>query len=183
MRDVVNQIVLVLNHSYEPISLAQARRAIALVVKERAHTVEHNGTEVYPGIMFPVVIRLANFTRIPYRTKSLSRENIFKRDRKQCLYCLTSLKGKAYTLDHVVPRSRGGQSVWENLVTCCSPCNRKKADRSLEDCGMTLARRPRPATIHTNRFILRSMAEGESQWEKYLFFDSAESENVTREVA
>lgn len=179
----VNQVCLVLNQSFEPISLAQARRALTLVVKGRATVQEHNHIEIYPGIMFPVVIRLTHFTRIPYRTQVLSRENIFKRDRRQCLYCLCSLKGKAYTLDHVIPRSRGGLSVWENLVTCCSGCNRRKADQLLEDCGMTLARRPRPATIHTSRHIMREMAAGESQWEKYLFFDSAESEHVTREVA
>lgn len=74
------------------------------------------------------------------------------------------------TLDHVIPRSRGGKSSWENLVACCRRCNHSKGDRTPEEAGMVLNRQPRPFTIHTNRHLMRAAAVEQERWQKYLFF-------------
>src|SRR5438105_1721296 len=123
--------VLVLNASYEPINVCVARRAIVLVLKGVAMTEEENGHYLHAArfaVRVPSVIRLLEYRRIPHQTRALSRKNILLRDRNSCQYCGTVLPSGELTLDHVVPRSRGGASTWENLVTCCHPCNRRKGN-------------------------------------------------------
>lgn len=173
MRNATNAAVLVLNSSFEAISIRSARRALTLVVKDRAIIQEHTGQEVYPGIYMPSVIRLKEFRYIPVRVQILSRKNIFFRDRNICQYCTKHFPASELTLDHIVPRSKGGRDSWANLVACCKVCNRKKADMSLEECGMILLNKPRPASIHTSRFILKSMGAEDEKWRPYLHFDSA----------
>ena len=119
--------VLVLNASYEPINVCAARRAIVLVLKGVAMTEEENGHFLHSArfaIRVPSVIRLLEYRRIPHQTRALSRKNILLRDRNSCQYCGEELASSDLTLDHVVPRSRGGLSTWENLVACSHPCNR-----------------------------------------------------------
>ena len=114
--------VLVLNASYEPINVCAARRAIVLVLKGVAMTEEENGHFLHAArlaIRVPSVIRLLEYRRIPHQTRALSRKNILLRDRNTCQYCGEVLPSGELTLDHVVPRSRGGTSTWENLVACC----------------------------------------------------------------
>jgi hypothetical protein len=180
MRHATNAAVLVLNASFEPVSICQARRALTLVVKERAVIQEDAGSEVHPGILFPLVIRLKTQTWVPYRVQMLNRKNILMRDRHRCQYCDRKMHPGDLTLDHVIPRSKGGPNTWENLVACCGPCNKRKADRTPEEAGMLLLRRPRPATVHTSRHILRGMGAEDKVWQKYLFFDSSHSEYVTQ---
>lgn len=182
MSNATNQAVLVLNSSWEPISIVAARRALALIVKDKAVVQEHNGREAHVGIMFPTVLRLREFAHIPHRTQIISRRNILLRDRHQCMYCGKKPGPHALTLDHIIPRSQGGPNTWANLVSCCERCNRFKANRTPEEAGMTLIRKPRPSTIHTSRFILRTMGAEDEQWRKYLFYDSAESSAVSRGV-
>ena len=172
MRSVIHSTVLVLNASYEPLHVCAARRALTLVVKDAAHIQEHAGREVYAGIMFPTVIRLKAYRKVPHRAQVLTRRNILVRDGYQCQYCGRKFSAKELTLDHVMPRSRGGRASWENLVACCSADNRRKADRTPEEAGMPLLRRPRPVTLHTARGILRSHADADRVWQKYLFFDN-----------
>jgi 5-methylcytosine-specific restriction endonuclease McrA len=172
MRNAVNRAVLVLDYSMQPISIRSARRALTLIVKGRAIVQEDTGYEVCKGIMFPSVIRLKEYRYIPSRVQILSRKNILLRDRHICQYCGHRFHAGELTLDHIVPRSKGGKDSWQNLVACCSPCNRKKADKSLEESGMTLLHKPRPATIHTSRFVLKSMGEEDPLWRPYLYFDS-----------
>ena len=172
MRNAVNSAVLVLNSSFEAISIRSARRALTLVVKDRAVIQEHTGQEIYPGIYMPSVIRLKEFRYIPVRVQIVSRKNIFLRDRNICQYCGKHLHSSLLTLDHIVPRSKGGRDTWDNLVACCPTCNRKKADMSLEECGMVLLHKPRPSSIHTSRFILKSMGAEDERWRPYLYFDS-----------
>src|ERR1700751_1413346 len=124
--------VLVLNASYEPINICAARRAIVLVLKGGAMAEEENGHFLHASrlaLRVPSVIRLLEYRRIPHQTRALSRKNILLRDRNCCQYCGTILPSSELTLDHVIPRSRGGNSSWENLVACCHPCNRKKGNR------------------------------------------------------
>jgi len=162
----------VLDFAMQPISIRSARRALTLIVKGRATAQENTNYEVCKGIMLPSVIRLKEYRYIPARVQILSRKNILLRDRHVCQYCGKRFTASELTLDHIVPRSKGGRDSWDNLVACCQFCNRKKADKSLEECGMTLLHKPRPATIHTSRFVLKSMGEDDPLWRPYLFFDS-----------
>src|SRR5512144_2352363 len=123
--NVMHAPVLVLNASYEPINVCAARRAIVLVLKGVAMTEEENGHFLHAArlaIRVPSVIRLLEYRRIPHQTRALSRKNILLRDRNSCQYCGVVLPAAELTLDHVLPRSRGGQSTWENLVACCHAC-------------------------------------------------------------
>jgi hypothetical protein len=106
------------------------------------------------------------------RMQTLTRRNVLLRDRYICQYCVRRFSPGELTLDHVVPRSKGGASSWSNLVACCSPCNRKKADKTLEESGLTLYRRPRPVTIHTARFLMRSLGVEDPFWRRYLYTES-----------
>lgn len=168
----MNKAVLVLNSSFEPISIRSCRRALTLICKDRAIVQEHTGQEIYPGIHMPSVIRLKEFRYIPIRVQILSRKNIFLRDRNTCMYCGVVFHPSKLTLDHIIPQSRGGANSWQNLVSSCQFCNRKKADRTPEEAGMILIKKPRPASIHTSRFVLKSMGEDDPLWRPYLFFDS-----------
>jgi len=165
--------VLVLNASYEPINICAARRAVVLVLKGVARAEEvrsHHLRATRAQFPVPSVIRLLEYRRIPQRTRALSRKNILLRDRNTCQYCGTVMAAQTLTLDHVVPRSRGGKSAWENLVACCHACNHHKGDRLASDAGMHLLREPRPFTLHTSRHLIRMMGHSDEKWRKYLFF-------------
>src|SRR6516225_1926688 len=166
--------VLVLNASYEPINICAARRAIVLVLKGLAMPEEENGHYLHAAriaMRVPSVIRLLEYRRIPHQTRALSRKNILLRDRNTCQYCGVVLASGELTLDHVVPRSRGGSSTWENLVACCHPCNRRKGNRMLHELDdMILLREPKPFSLHTSRQIMRMLGRGDDRWRKYLFY-------------
>jgi len=164
--------VLVLNASYEPINVCAARRAIILVLKGVAMTEEVNGHFLHAARMamrLPSVIRLLEYRRIPHQTRALSRKNILLRDRSTCQYCSEIMPAGELTLDHVIPRSRGGLSTWENLVACCHPCNRRKSNQLPHEAGMKLLREPRAFNLHTSRHIMRLMGS-DDRWRKYLFY-------------
>src|SRR6185312_13988544 len=170
--------VLVLNASYEPINVCAARRAIVLVLKGVAMTEEENGHFLHAArfaVRLPSVIRLLEYRRIPHQTRALSRKNILLRDRNSCQYCDVVLTAAELTLDHVVPRSRGGLSTWENLVACCHSCNRRKGNQMLHELtDMRLKREPRPFTLHTSRHIMRMIGSADAAWRKYLYFEHTE---------
>jgi len=165
--------VLVLNASYEPINVCAARRAVILILKgvaaaqELSHIVVHSAFDSFP---LPSVIRLLEYRRIPHQVRALSRKNILMRDRFTCQYCERTLASSELTLDHVIPRSRAGESAWENLVTCCHSCNNRKGSRTPEEAGMKLSREPRPFNLHTSRHLMRLLARSDDQWQKYLFY-------------
>jgi 5-methylcytosine-specific restriction endonuclease McrA len=165
--------VLVLNASYEPINICAARRAVVLVLKGVAMTEEENGHYLHAArftMRLPSVIRLLEYRRIPHQTRALSRKNILLRDRNTCQYCGSVHPSGELTLDHVVPRSRGGLSAWENLVACCHPCNRQKGNQLSHEAGMRLMREPRAFTLHTSRHIMRMIGRSDAKWRKYLFY-------------
>jgi len=169
----LHQPVLVLNASYEPINICAARRALVLVLKGVAMTEEEHGHALHSQRMafrLPSVIRLLEYRRIPHQTRALSRKNILLRDRNTCQYCGQVLPAAELTLDHVVPRSRGGASTWENLVACCHPCNRKKGNRLVVETDMKLLREPRAFSLHTSRHLMRMIGRSDAKWRKYLFF-------------
>ncbi len=166
--------VLVLNASYEPINICGARRALVLVLKGVATTEEARTFSLHAArinIPMPSVIRLLEYRRIPHQTRALSRKNILLRDRNACQYCGVVLTAGELTLDHVIPRSRGGQSTWENLVACCHSCNRRKGNSMLHELtDIQLQREPRPFSLHTSRHIMRMIGSSDARWKKYLFY-------------
>ena len=165
--------VLVLNSSYEPINVCAARRALVLVLKGVAATEEHSLGHVHSArhaVRVPSVIRLLEYRRIPHQSRALSRKNILMRDRYTCQYCMKTLNSGELTLDHVIPRSRAGETTWENLVACCHPCNNRKGSRTPEEANMRLARAPRPFSLHTSRHLMRLLGRSDDQWRKYLFY-------------
>lgn len=171
--DRLGKPVLVLNASYEPINVCAARRALILVLKGVAITEEHASIAVHSAreaMLLPSVIRLIDYRRIPHQTRALSRKNILMRDRYTCQYCHKSPPVVELTLDHVIPRSRAGETTWENLVACCHSCNNRKGNRTPEEAGMRLARAPRPFSLHTSRHLMRLLGKSDDQWRKYLFY-------------
>ncbi|MGD0911119.1 MAG: HNH endonuclease [Terracidiphilus sp.] len=171
---ILQMPVLVLNASYEPINICGARRALVLVLKGIARTEEEHGLTLHAQrshVPMPSVIRLLEYRRIPHQTRALSRKNILLRDRNTCQYCAETLPPSELTLDHVIPRSRGGNSTWENLVACCHGCNRHKGNRMLNEIDdMILLREPRPFSLHTSRQIMRMLGRSDDRWRKYLFY-------------
>lgn len=170
---VMQEPVLVLNATFEPINVTAVRRALVLLLKGVAQAEEHNHAEVHSAsasMRVPSVIRLLTYRRIPQQTRALSRKNILLRDRNTCQFCGRTLPASELTLDHVIPRSRGGLSTWENLVTCCYRCNNRKGNHTPEEVGLRLVRRPRPFTLHTSRQLMRLMGHQDEKWRKYLFY-------------
>jgi 5-methylcytosine-specific restriction endonuclease McrA len=160
---------LVLNATYEPLSVVSFRRAVVLVLKEKAEIV-HEGDEAIRSerleMRVPSVIRLRRFVRVPYRTRvPLSRRAVFVRDGHRCQYC----DGAAESLDHVVPTSRGGEHVWENVVACCRRCNSAKEDRLLHETDLKLSRHPRAPkqTI----WVVVAVGRVDPLWAQYLDLD------------
>jgi len=172
-RNGLQKPVLVLNASYEPINICAARRALVLVLKGVAAPEEFSSLLLHSArsvVKLPSVIRLLEYRRIPHQTRALSRKNILMRDRYTCQYCARTLPSGELTLDHVIPRSRSGETAWENLVACCHPCNNQKGNRIPEEAGMKLVRQPRPFSLHTSRHLMRLLARSDDQWQKYLFY-------------
>lgn len=160
--------VLVLNQDYQPLSVCSVQRSMKLLCLDKAEILHDDPTKkihtVTDRFTYPSVIRLRRYIRIPYTRIVLSRRNVMKRDGHICQYC----GGKSdLTLDHVMPRSRGGGDSWENLVTACNKCNVSKGNRTPEEAKMPLARKPfRPVHITFFRDILGGVQE---DWKPYLY--------------
>jgi 5-methylcytosine-specific restriction endonuclease McrA len=161
------QQVLVLNASFEPLNVCTVRRAHVLVFKGKAEVLEQlrqplrSASDTYP---WPHVIRLLHYVRVPRSVKrKISRRALFARDGHRCVYCGSAGR---LTLDHVVPRSRGGDSVWENVVTSCAPCNLRKGNSLPEEAQMRLQVTPRVPTPAL--FVTLSAARIPDRWAPYL---------------
>jgi 5-methylcytosine-specific restriction endonuclease McrA len=157
---------LVLNASYEPLSVVSARRAVVLVLADKAEIVHATGRHLRSErlvVEVPSVIRLRSYVRVPYRRHAaLSRRGVFLRDGGTCQYC----GRRADSIDHVVPRSRGGAHTWDNVVAACGRCNTAKRDRLLEETSMTLRRRPQAPT-HLS-WIAVAVPRVPEDWTRYL---------------
>jgi 5-methylcytosine-specific restriction endonuclease McrA len=162
--------VLVLNTTYEPLNVCSVRRALVLLLKGKAEVLELTGSAIRSERStheVPAVIRLRTYVSLPRRRGSarISRRAVFARDRHRCQYCGSD---RHLTVDHVVPRSKGGLDTWDNLVTSCAPCNRKKGDRTAHAAGLQLQRRPRapePAA-----FVFLHVDHIHESWRPYLSF-------------
>jgi 5-methylcytosine-specific restriction endonuclease McrA len=161
--------VLLLNVTYEPLTTVGLRRAVCLVLGEKAEIVHHDtgGKRIHSArveVVTPSVIRLRRYVRIPQRNRvPLTRAALMRRDNYKCAYC--GRHGE--TIDHVHPRSRGGQHTWENCVAACQMCNHRKADRLLSELGWTLPVAPAvPKGAHWR--LIGAQFDGDPQWEAYL---------------
>lgn len=160
--------MLVLNATYEPINVCTVRRAVVLLLKEKAEVLEHAEYVLHSAsstIARPTVIRLVSYVRIPRDThrRKITRRAVFARDDWTCQYC--GSRGNL-TVDHVVPRSKGGTSSWENIVASCAPCNRRKGSSLPRQAGMELMRPPRTPSPHV--FIQVASPTIPLAWRQYL---------------
>lgn len=159
--------VLVLNASYEPLNITSWRRAVVLLIKDKAEQLEHNGKYVYADFPLPSVIRLRQYVRVPYTEIALTRKNLLNRDGHRCQYC--GYGGDDLTLDHVIPRSRGGQDTWENMVVACVRCNVKKGNRTPKEANMLLLTKPHKPHSSLYFEVAKYIKSGANQeWRKYV---------------
>src|SRR5215216_4767228 len=160
--------VLVLNATYEPINVCSVRRAAILLLKMKAEVLEHAAWELrseHTAMPRPVVIRLVTYVRVPRDThrRKITRRAVFARDGWTCQYCGSRSN---LTVDHVIPRSKGGNSSWENIVASCAPCNRRKGDHLPHQAGMIPKRTPRTPGPHV--FIQVASPRIPVAWRTYL---------------
>ena len=160
--------VLVLNATYEPINVCTVRRAVVLLLKDKAEMIERAEWELHSAtasMARPMVIRLVTYVRIPRDThrRKITRRAVFARDDWTCQYCGSRSN---LTVDHVVPRSKGGASSWENIVASCAPCNRRKGNALPRQVGMRLMRQPRTPSPHV--FIQVAAPSIPAAWQAYL---------------
>ena len=157
---------LLLNASHEPLCVVPMRRAVVLVLKEKAEIVARNGAELHSERMtlpVPSVIRLNHYVRVPYRNRvPLSRRAVFARDGHKCQYCNRA----AENIDHVMPRSRGGPHAWDNVVASCRSCNARKEDRLPAEAGLTLKHPPREP--HADLWVVATAGTIDPAWEPFL---------------
>jgi 5-methylcytosine-specific restriction endonuclease McrA len=161
--------VLVLNASYEPLNVCTVRRALVLLLKEKAEVLENGEGLLRSETMCldrPEVIRLISFVRVPrdIHRRRITRKAVLARDGWTCQYCGRSRP--SLTVDHVIPRSRGGASVWENIVAACAPCNRRKGNRLPREVSMRPRKSPRPPGPTV--FIRIAAPRTPAAWEPYL---------------
>ena len=168
---MLNNSVLVLNSSFQPLHVCQARRALVLVMIGKAEVLEYYdhlyARSVTQRFRLPSVVRLMRYINTNRRAISLNRRNILRRDKHRCQYCGTTRE--PLTTDHVIPRCLGGEDTWENLVTACVNCNNKKADRTPEKAGLKLLSRPKRP--HYFSFIHFYHSQSVDKWRRYLFMD------------
>ena len=161
--------VLLLNASYEPLRVVSIRKAMILLLKEKAEVVEasdavlHSGSMTFPR---PLVIRLVYYVHVPHGLHlPLTRRMVLARDAYTCQYCGGHFPREELTMDHVVPKSRGGKAEWTNVVTACRKCNQRKGNRTPKEAGMKLLREP-----FEPRYVALVLLKERPHavWEKYL---------------
>jgi 5-methylcytosine-specific restriction endonuclease McrA len=163
---VVNGRSLVLNATFEPLCVVSSRRALILVINEKAELIHDTGRHYRSekvAFAEPSVIRLAHFIHVPHQTRiAISRRSVFARDAHRCQYC----GNQAENIDHVRPKSRGGKHIWENVVAACRRCNSLKEDRLLEETSLKLRRAPRAPRSRV--WLLAASGEFRTEWEQYV---------------
>jgi 5-methylcytosine-specific restriction endonuclease McrA len=160
--------VLVLNATYEPINVCTVRRATVLLLKQKAEVIEHGSWTIrseHTAMPRPLVIRLVTYVKVPRdaHRRKITRRAVFARDGWTCQYCGSRTN---LTVDHVIPRSKGGSSSWENIVASCAPCNRRKGDLLPEKANMVPRRAPRAP--HPQVFIHVASPTIPTAWKQWL---------------
>ncbi len=165
--------VLLLNVTYEPLKVIDWKKALTLLFLGKVEVLEEYEREIHSvrfTIKLPSVIRLLKMVKWVKRPVKFSRKNIYIRDNYRCQYCGRKLSPRELTYDHVIPKSRGGKTVWENIVTCCPECNRKKGGRTPEEAGMKLLKKPkRPKWLPSVRIDLYDIPP---TWRDYLYWNT-----------
>ncbi|MFC6999354.1 HNH endonuclease [Rufibacter roseus] len=163
----MNEKVLLLNQDYSAIATCSVQKALVLLYLQKAELLAQDQlhgiktvSQVFP---YPLVVRLLRYVRVPYKGISLTRQNIMRRDRNRCQYCGST---RNLTLDHLLPRSRGGQSTWYNLITACARCNSLKGDRTPEEVQLKLEQKPyKPSLVS---FLRDSIKDTDHAWMPFL---------------
>ena len=165
----IQRRALVLNQNYEPLNVCSVRRAFVLVYHGKADVLEHGdeplfgaGSALYDT---PSVIRLRHFIRRPHPRPRLTRREVFQRDQERCQYC--GRRGGDLTLDHVVPKHRGGEHAWENLVAACRDCNHRKGGRTPQEARMALLRAPVQPSTHP-AVLFASYLDQYEEWSPFV---------------
>lgn len=165
----MNQPVLVLNANYEPLNVCSTRRAVGLMLTGKAEMlvngrgVIHTTSSTFPR---PSIVRLAHMVRRPRARVKLTRREVFRRDHYTCQYC--GCRSSTLTIDHVIPRHRGGPHSWENLVTACPACNRRKGGRTPREAGMQLLAAPKEPKASPG-YIFGHLLDEHAEWQDYLW--------------
>jgi 5-methylcytosine-specific restriction endonuclease McrA len=166
---------LLLNSSFEPLRVVSWRKAVILVILEKVEVVEEYDRSVFgirSSLKLPAVIRLNRYISKRTLIIQFSRENLYLRDKGTCQYCGGPFQKKDLTYDHVIPRSKGGETEWTNVVTCCVRCNLRKGGRTPEEAGMLLIRKPKaPIWIPLLPMSL-GLREPPDLWKNYLYLNS-----------
>jgi 5-methylcytosine-specific restriction endonuclease McrA len=166
--------VLLLNITYEPLRIINWKKAITLLCLGKVEVIEEYSREIHAisfTVRLPSVVRLLYLVRKPNGPVKFSRQNIYARDRYKCQYCGGRFTTEELTYDHILPRSRGGRTAWENIVTCCIDCNRKKGGRTPREACMKLVRKPsRPKWIPSIRITV-GFKEVPESWRDYLYWN------------
>ena len=165
--------VLLLNISYEPLKIINWKKAINMLFLGKVEVIEEYGSEIHAitfTIKMPSIVRLLTVVKRNKSPVKFSRQNIYARDRYKCQYCGVKFPSEELTYDHVLPKSRGGRTEWENIVTCCMSCNRKKGGRLPHEADMKLIRRPSQPDWVPSMRIMVSFREVPKSWRDYLYW-------------
>ena len=167
---------LLLNASYEPLKIVHWQKAVTLLCQGKVEVIDVYDREIRAvsfRIKLPSVIRLLRYIKIKRRFDYVpfSRANIYARDDHRCQYCGRKLPPSQLTFDHVIPVARGGHKGWDNIVTCCIPCNRKKGDHTPEEIGLALLRKPRRPESLPSLTLSLGLHRAPDSWRDYLFWD------------
>ena len=165
--------VLLLNISYEPLKIIDWKKAITMLCLGKVEVIEESSHEIHSvsfTIKLPSVVRLLKMVKRNKSPVKFSRQNIYARDRYKCQYCGERFQSEELTYDHILPKSRGGKTEWENIVTCCVECNRKKGGRTPQEASMKLIRKPVcPAWVPAARITI-GFREVPQSWRDYLYW-------------
>ena len=167
---LLNKVVLVLNANYAPMMVCSARHAVCMVYLNKVDVLAKYPEKIKsPSKYFdlPSVIKVSDYVRYDNLSVELNRKNILSRDGNKCQYC--GVSKLPLTIDHILPKVKGGQDSWENLTTACKPCNQRKGDRTPEESDMKLIKAPkRPNRLH---YFHRFVKENQNDWRPYLFME------------
>ena len=185
---VLNNRVLLLNQTYEPLGTVSVARAIVMTIKDKVFVEEWDGDRVLRSardeFRVPSVIRRRTYINVRRRREQsgMKRLRIYVRDKFRCQYCGEKKAAAALTLDHILPRSRGGDNSPMNIVTACLKCNNRKSDRTPEEARMPLLTAQTALRVQLERVVLCRYAEARAEWRKYLFMDVHDDRDVMDKV-
>ncbi|MCK4579698.1 MAG: HNH endonuclease [Candidatus Marinimicrobia bacterium] len=169
---ILNRYVLVLNQAYEPVMVTNAKRAVVLLLLEKAEELVNYNEMIHSTsweMPLPSIVRLARYIPIQRREVVLTRKNLLKRDNHACQYCGRS--SVPLTIDHIIPRQNGGKNSWENLVAACHPCNVRKGNKTPTEALMPLLRTPfKPSRI---TYFQKFVRKHQDPWRPYLYMEPA----------